>query len=118
MDWIWVLIPLTALSIPVIAIISSVVEKYIKAQERQANLLTEEFIAEMTALKDVSEVQNRKYEQRIANLEAIVTAMAKQNQQTRALLTADQQYVMPRLQEQKDLSTDEKVAVMVEQLKE
>lgn len=116
MGWIWILIPLTALSIPVIAIISGVVEKYIKAQERQANLMTEEFIAEMTALKDASEVQSQMYEKRIANLEAIVSSMG-QNQEMPALPIPEERYAMPKIEQKKDVSNDEKVALMVEKLK-
>lgn len=117
MDWIWILIPLTALSIPIIGIVSSVIEKYIKAQERQANLMTEEFMIEMTALKDASEEQSKMYEQRIANLEAIVSAKAEQNQQVAALPSGEQRYAMPDLEKLKDLSDDEKVAMLVEKLK-
>ena len=118
MGWIWILIPLTALSIPIIAILSSVIEKYIKAQERQANLMTEEFMDEMMALKESSEEQRKMLEQRIANLEAIVSAKAEQGQLMPALPVADERHAMPDLTAQKELRNDEKIAMLVEELEE
>lgn len=114
MGWIWILIPLTALSIPIVAIIAGIVEKYMKAQEKQANLMTEEFIAEMTALRDEFQEQREVYERRIANLEAIVTAQAGE---VRALPEADRRMMMPDLQSTKDLSDREKVALLARKLK-
>ncbi len=116
MGWLWILIPLTALSIPIIAILSSVIEKYIKAQERQANLMTEEFIAEMTALRDEYAEQSKLYEQRIANLEAIVAAQAGEVQQGRALPDSGKRYQVPDLRDITELSNDEKVAVLARKL--
>ncbi len=117
MNWVWVLIPLTALSIPIIAIISGVIEKYIKSQERQANLMSEEMMSEIMALRDASEQQRQIYEQRIANLEAIVTTQAWQNQESHALPGSDQRYPMPDLEELKNLSNEKKVAILAEKLK-
>lgn len=118
MSWIWVLIPLTALSIPIIAIISSVIEKYIKAQERQANLVSEELIAELAALKESQEEQKINYEKRIANLEAIVSAQASRNQDTRALANNETRYPMPDLSSFQKLKDDEKVALLAKELKD
>lgn len=115
MGWLWILIPLTALSIPIIAILSSVIEKYIKAQERQANLMTEEFIAEMTALRDDYAERSKVYEQRIANLEAIVAAQAGKSQPGHALTDSDNRYQMPDLREV-ELGNDEKVALLARKL--
>lgn len=117
MNWVWVLIPLTALSIPIIAIISGVIEKYIKSQERQANLMSEEMMSEIMALRDASEQQRQIYEQRIANLEAIVTTQAWQNKASQALPSSDQRYPMPDLEELKNLSNEKKVAILAEKLK-
>lgn len=114
MNWVWVLIPLTALSIPIVAIIAGIVEKYLKAQEKQAHLLTEEFIAEMTTLRDEFQEQREVYEQRIANLEAIVTAQAGEG---RALPDVDRRLVIPDLQGAKNLSDHEKVALLARKLK-
>lgn len=92
MGWVWVLIPLAALSIPIIAILSSVMEKYLKAQEKQASLLTEELIEEMRVLREAFTLQQKVYEQRIANLEAIVTSLPD-----RQLSNADKRLLMPDL---------------------
>jgi len=116
MGWIWILIPLTALSIPIFAIGSSVVEKYIKSQERQANLMTEEFMAEMMAFKEEAEAQQQMYEERIAKLEGMVSANSE-TEQAHALPAADKRYPMPDLEDLKDLSDKEKVAVLMEKLK-
>lgn len=115
MNWIWVLIPLTALSIPIVAIIAGIIEKYLKAQEKQANLMTEEFIAEMSALRDEFQKQRGIYEQRLANLEAIVAAQAGAVEQGRALPSSDQRLMMPDLSN-KTLSNDEKVARIAQKL--
>ncbi len=115
MGWIWILIPLTALSIPIIAILSNVVEKYIKAQERQADRMTDELLAEMKALKDAFAEQRELYEKRFANLEGNASAQAEQNQQ--ALPSVEERYLMPDLTRTEDLRDDEKATMLAEKLK-
>ena len=117
MDWVWVLIPLTALSIPIIAIISSVIGKYIKVQERQADLMTEEFMSEMIALREAFEEQRELNEQRFARLEAMAKSKGEQNQQAPALPVAEERYPMPDLTKSEDLSDAEKAAILAEKLK-
>ncbi|MEM6430907.1 MAG: hypothetical protein AAF708_16845 [Deinococcota bacterium] len=110
-DWIWVLIPLTALSIPIINILSKSFERIIKLQGHQAGPAVDELTADVASLKDAVEQQRQYYEQRIANLEAIVIAQAEQTPQSPALPLADERYRVP------DLGNDEKVATIAEQLK-
>jgi hypothetical protein len=113
MDWIWIFVPLTALSIPIIAILSSAFEKIAKAQAQQAGPVIEEVTADLAILKE----QHQRDKQRISNLEAIVIAQAEQISQLPALSPANERYPAPdfgQLQDQKD---DQKLAAMVEQLK-
>ena len=118
MGWVWVLIPLAALSIPIIAILSSVIEKYLKAQEKQASLLTEEFIEEMRVLKESFAVQQKAYEQRIANLEAIVSAQAWEALPKRQPASTDKALLMPDLETYAgDLSPSSKTALLARTLK-
>ncbi|MCA9838448.1 MAG: hypothetical protein KC422_16140 [Trueperaceae bacterium] len=112
MDWIWVLIPLTALSIPIIAILSKVLENYLKAQAQQNTSLSEDALAEMMMLRDKLAEQ----EERIANLEAVVTAQPWQKQQTNALPNSEQRYAFPDLEGYKDMSNDEKTAILAKKL--
>lgn len=74
MGWVWVLIPLAALSIPIVAIIAGTVEKLAKLQERQTAPLTENFVREMLELK----AQVERLEQRVAELEARPLPLAPQ----------------------------------------
>ncbi|MEM7737753.1 MAG: hypothetical protein AAF267_18395 [Deinococcota bacterium] len=111
MGWVWVLIPLTALSIPIIAILSSMFEKIIKAQQQQAGPVIEELTADLAALRE----QNQRYEQRITNLEEVVIAQVEYNQQS--LPAADERYPMPDLGTSNEGKNGEKIASMIKQLK-
>ena len=87
---IWVLIP-------IVAILAGTASEYFKMREKQGRLgaTSNELEKEVAALKEGLEQQRAAYEQRIANLETIVTSQTWDTLHNKALSDADKKFLMP-----------------------
>ena len=123
-DTIWIFIPIFALLIPIVAILSSTASKYFKMREKQGKLgaNSNEYEKEVGELKALLEQQRSSYEKRIANLETIITSQTWDTLHNKALSDEDRKFLMPDAETEletlsRNISDTKRVELLADKMK-